>query len=85
MVGTARASSRAASMPLRSGICRSMTATCGRWSTTSQIAAEPVVTLGHDLDLGRGARCRLQPLADQGVVVGDQDSDGHGSSSGKLA
>ena len=38
-VGTARASSRVASMPLRSGICRSMTTTSGRWRTASRIAA----------------------------------------------
>ena len=29
--------------------------------------------LAHDLHFGQGGQCGLQPLADQGVVVGDQD------------
>jgi hypothetical protein len=41
--------------------------------------------LGHDLHLRRRGRGRLQPGPDQGVVVGDQDPDGHGSASGRLA
>src|SRR4029453_11501807 len=41
--------------------------------------------LGDHFDLGHRGKGRLQPLADQGVVVGDQDPEGHASPSGRLA
>jgi hypothetical protein len=41
--------------------------------------------LGDHFDVWHGREGRFEPLADQGVVVGDQDPDGHASSSGRLA
>ena len=80
--GAARAISRVASTPSRSGICRSMTTTSGRWTTASRTASWPVaasatISISGSEASAPGAR------PDHRMVVGDQDPDRRCHSSGR--
>ncbi len=75
--GTLARIRRVASIPSTPGIRTSMRTTSGRNSCTSRIAASPSAGVAHHLEPLDGREQGAQAAADDRMVIGDHQANGH--------
>ena len=72
---------RVASMPSTPGMRTSISTTSGDVASTTATASPPSLGLADNLDVVAGVEDHAEPCPHQRLIVGDDDSDGHGTES----